>query len=376
MRTLFFLLSAVVLYSACTSSDNGLSDDDMCGSLPDSTMQLTHARGFRITYCQGRKIVEVRNPWQGANDVVYRYVLGSESGSGRIRIPVKRVVCLSTTHAGYLSALGQERSVVGFSGTAFLNNPQFDKSVQRGDIQDVGYDQSLRYELLVALKPDVVFVYGVGPETAALLAKLDQIGVPYVPVGEYLETDPLAKTEWVRFFASFYNVEAQANVLFSQIVSEYDSLREIAQMLTPRPKVLVNMPYKGIWYVPGGKSYMANFISDAGGQYLWDSDTARDVISLNIEAVVDKGMQADVWLNPGQALSLAEIEGLDSRLARFAPFEKGAVFNNNARVNAHGGNDVMESGVMQPHVILADLIRIFHPGILADTSLVFHKRLN
>ncbi len=56
-------------------------------------------------------------------------------------------------------------------------------------------------------------------------------------------------------------------------------------------------------------------------------------------------------------------------------FRRGRVYNNDLRRNQHGGNDYWETGTARPDQVLADLIEIFHPGLLEGHRLVYHRRL-
>lgn len=96
---------------------------------------------------------------------------------------------------------------------------------------------------------------------------------------------------------------------------------------------------------------------------------------LSLEAVLDKALDADVWVHPGMATTLAELQANDERFAQFAAFRNGAVYNNNKRLNPYGGNDYWESGVTNPHLLLADLIAILHPELLPDHELYYYQQL-
>jgi len=98
-------------------------------------------------------------------------------------------------------------------------------------------------------------------------------------------------------------------------------------------------------------------------------------IPLAFEAVFAKAGEADYWLNVGYVGSLADLKAMDARYADFAAFQKGNVWNNDARTTANGGNDYYESAVAHPEVVLADLIKIFHPDLLPDHELVYYRQL-
>jgi iron complex transport system substrate-binding protein len=73
--------------------------------------------------------------------------------------------------------------------------------------------------------------------------------------------------------------------------------------------------------------------------------------------------------------SKTDIVARDTRFTQFAPFRKGAIYNNTLRTNDIGSNDYWESGTANPQLILADLIRIMHPDLLPKDSLYYYKQM-
>ncbi|HLA43877.1 MAG TPA: hypothetical protein VJZ27_10595, partial [Aggregatilineales bacterium] len=65
----------------------------------------------------------------------------------------------------------------------------------------------------------------------------------------------------------------------------------------------------------------------------------------------------------------------DERFAEFAAYQNGDVFSNDLRTNEFGGNDFYETGVTNPDILLADLIKIFHPELLPDHEFYFYRQL-
>ena len=98
-------------------------------------------------------------------------------------------------------------------------------------------------------------------------------------------------------------------------------------------------------------------------------------LPLNFESVAPVALKADYWLNVGYVDSKNDLRAKDSRFAAFLPFQKDAIYNFNKRVNDLGSNDYWESGIVNPQLILADLIRILHPGLLPQDSLYYYKQL-
>ncbi len=293
-----------------------------------------------------------------------------------IKTPVKKVVCLSTTHIAFINALGETNKIIALSGSQYIYNSELRKRIAAGKLNDVGYENSLDFELLLSLKPDLVTVYDINGSISPTINKLKQYHIPVVQINEYLEPSVLGQTEWLKFFAEFFEKENEADRTFNETETHYTELKKLTDTLTNKPTVLLNMPWKGTWYIPGGKSNTAQLIKDAGGMYLWENSSETHNLALNIEDVYGKALKADFWLNPGQAKSLKDIIATDSRLKNFKALESGQIFNRNKRLSPEGGNDYMESGTLRPDLILKDLIQILHPDILTNDTLYYYKKLH
>jgi iron complex transport system substrate-binding protein len=271
--------------------------------------------------------------------------------------------------------LGESNSVKAVSGSQYIYNQNVRKGIDEGKIEDVGYENSLDFELLLSLKPDMVTVYDINGTISPIINKLKKFNIPVVQINEYLESSPLGQAEWIKFFAEFYNKRSFAESKFSEIYNSYNSLKKIIDTINTRPTVLLNMPWKGTWYIPGGKSNVAQLINDAGGNYLWKENNETHNTPLNIEEVYLKANQADVWLNTGQAKNINDIINNDKRLSKFKAINTKNIFNRNKRLNKLGGNDYMESGTTRPDLILKDLIKILHPNLFAEDDFFYYSNL-
>lgn len=368
---------AFILSSSCVQKPN----PDSLDSSPDSLkVTVDYANGFSINRLSQGFQLTVTNPWQDAKGISYKYLLTSDGKvspkgySEVIQIPVKSVVCLSTTHIAFIDRLNMASSVVGVSGTNFVTSKRVQERIESGLVRDVGYEQALNYELLVSLKPDVVLAYGVGAEMAGYLQKLKDLNIPVVFVGDYLEESPLGKAEWLKAFGLLFDDFPKADSIFNQIAFEYNSVMGYLPKDLKNPTVFLNLPWKDVWYFPGGQGYMANLIADAGGNYSLSHLKGNRSYPFSIENALEYAIASDIWLNTGMANSLIEVAN-ELPIAKSLPIlAEGRVFNNNNRVNPTGGNDFWESGVVNPHIILKDLIKIFHPNHIQH-ELVYYKQL-
>ncbi|MDX2414416.1 MAG: ABC transporter substrate-binding protein [Bacteroidales bacterium] len=328
--------------------------------------------------------LDIRSPWQGGSEVIYTYYLVKDNTElpdvipedKIITIPVSSSVCMSTSHVAMINALGEANGIVGVSGAAYISNATVREGIERGEVKDIGYDSNLNNELISRLEPDLVFVYGIGAESAGYIAKLREAGVNTLYICDYMELHPLARTEWIKLFGALYDKEEQANRIFDSISNNYESTyRLIQEKLIVRPRVMLGLPYKDKWFVSPGNSYISKLIADAGGEYIWHDKEANESMPLSIESVYLKGMESEFWLNTGIAESVKELLGVDGRFADLPPVDNGKLYNNTGRLNSSGGNDYWESGVLYPDQILKDLAYILQPELIGNHTLRYYRKL-
>jgi len=338
--------------------------------------------GFSIEYSQGYKLVTVDNPWPGASRG-YRYLLyprGSKRPSGiaadgYFETPLRRVATFSTTYIPQIAALGEADSIVGVDASDFVNTPEVRARIASGKVAEVSKNWAPDVELLIALAPEAIFTYGMGNEWDSF-PKLAEAGLPIVISGEWNEADPLARARWIEFIAAFYDKESEARRYYEGVAAEYGRIKRLVASTKGRPAVLVNGPFQGSWSVSGGRSYMARFIEDAGGSYLWSDDGSSGGLTLSVEAVYARALKADVWINPNlSAIAIGDLAALDPRFAALPVVAAGMVWNNNLRLSPGGGNDYFESAILHPHEVLADLVEIFHPGLLPAHRFSYYRKL-
>ncbi len=285
--------------------------------------------------------------------------------------PPKRIVCLSTTQVAFLQALGLEERIVGVAGARFLYSSRMLTAVSQGKILDVGQLPDLNVEALIALKPDLVIGYSDSEYLPEYYRRLLNFHIPVLLCNEYLESHPLGRAEWIKCLGYLMGRYPLAKSIFDSIQSSYHHYRMHDSV--PRPSVLLNLPWKDIWYIPGDSTYVSQLLRDAGASNLL-GEKFKDARShaLSQEEVWGAAKQAEFWLHPGQARSLKELW----RYRHWKPFEKVQVYNNTRRSSVENGNDFYESGVLLPHILLRDLRQIFHP-LLLDTLYpsYFYERL-
>ena len=362
MRSSILLFIAIFAIS-CGSARKGGGQ----AALSDTLYKARYAAKFEIFGSGDSLVLRVHNPWQGAANVFFDYQFAKNPE----RKP--RVICMSSSHVAYLDAVGRVDDIVGVSGRDFIANPK----IQADRTPDVGYDNNLNYELIVSLKPDYVFVYEVAGENSASTQKLRQLGIPVIYVADYLEQHPLARAEWVVAFGAMVGRMEEAEMLFREIATSYESTKDsVGRIGGIKPRVMLNSPYRDVWYVPGDRSYIVQLVEDAGGDYLAqgvDDDISRPISS---ETAFTLMSRADIWLHPSIGENTVEkIRNQHHRFACLPVVSRGDIYNNNARSTPQGGSDFWESGALRADLIIADLAKIFYPQHFPAHELYYYRRV-
>ena len=348
------------------------------------TQIITKAERFTLEKTDSCTILKIKNPWQGARNIeqVY-YLVPREAGlshfddsSRVISVPVKKIICTSTTHIAMIEALGEEDAIAGVSGTRYVYNMSAADRIKDGLIPDVGYDAGINNELIFKINPDLLIMYGIGGEGEGYTSKLKEMGIKVMFDADYLEIDPLGKAEWIKLFGALFCKENISDSIFASVSKEYNNLKEyIANNIKNRPSVLLGLPFKDTWYISPGNSYVSRLIDDAGGKYLWKNKESSVSMPYSLENVYMQAVQAEFWLNIGSVLSKSEITDFDPRLALLSPFVTWKMYNNNKRISPGGGNDYWESGTISPQVILKDIACILHPDLFQNYELVYYRKI-
>ena len=369
------------LATGCSgSAERNLSD------FTTTVYSPTYASGFDIrgTEKDASTLITVHNPWQGGSQADQHLILLRGKAKAprhaeiqAVKAPVRRVVCMSSSHVALFDALNQTDRIIGVSGLDYILNPAIRGRSLCGEVRDVGYDTNLNFELLTALHPDLILLYGVTGENTVITGKLRELGIPYLYVGDYVEGSPLGKAEWLVAAAELCDLRGAGIDSLRKIATRYNAQKTRLDPADARPKVMLNTPYRDTWFMPPVQSYMVRLIEDAGGSYVYPKNRSNASVAVELEEAYLLAAQADIWLNVG---SIATLEELKARYPKFAGVRcvaQGEVYNCDKRLNSEGGNDYWESGVVRPDAVLHDLIAILHPELLdeEERTLSYYRKL-
>ena len=317
------LLPLLVLLASCATQTR-----------PAAPGGMEYAQWFDL---QGNKAI-VTSPYGGATDTL------------EVTEPVRSIVCMSSSYIGFLDALGCDSVATAVSGLAYVSDPEV-----RAHAVDVGYDAALDYETILKLRPDLVLTYAVSAAEPPYLQKLRDLGIRTAVILEHLESHPLARAEYIKFFGLLTGRAALADSLFADVRDRYLSL--VKETEAPK-KVLVNIPSADQWYIPGGDNYMTRLIQDAGGAVLGAIPGRFESSVISVEKAYELAQEADCWLNPGWCATKAQLRSVHPLFADFPVLAK-PVWNNTKQTTPGGGNAFWETGPARPDFILEDLRAIF-----------------
>lgn len=372
MNCITKILLYILTISVCVGCGGPKGADKSRFSLESYTPK--HASGFVISAdAEGNKLLRVTRPWQGENVEEQTLALFADEAlvgdyDGEYIVGrAERIVCMSSSHVAMLAELSRSDAVAGVSGKQYIMN----EAVRANDkVFDVGYDNNLDFEAMLLNGVDLVVLYGISSENRAVTSKLSDMHIPYIYFGDYCEQSPLGKAEWLVAMAEIVGCREHAEELFEGIEQRYEAVRSGVVVNAKPPKVMFNMPYQDVWYMPSNSSYMVHLLEDAGGDYIYDNASSSSV-GISLEEAVELVSQTDIWLNPGQCNSLDELRATAPMFADMDVVKRGDVYNNNRRRGEGGGSDFWESAIVRPDVVLSDLVMVMQRG----DDMYYHQRL-
>ena len=376
---LFF--SFVLLLFSCGESKN--SNTEIVDKPSTSVFEKQqYATGFSISYQKGFKVLRVLPDWmdEGKHFDYVLYPKGTEkphweNAAAYVETPVSSIAALSSIFCAHLEAIDGLQYLSAVDKYEYINSEKVKALCNSGAIKAVGSGADLNLEVLIDLQPEVCMTFGTGDASYDIHPLLQKTGLPVVVVVDYQEKHPLGRAEWLKFTAAFLEKENEVDAYFDKVANSYLRIAEQTKEITTCPKVFVSAPYSGSWYVSGGDSYTAKILKNAGACYLWYDVEAQGSLQLSYEEVYDKALEAAFWINTGTWNSKKDAIAADARNANFLAFKSDNMFNNNARVNPFGGNDIWESAVVRPDLVLKDLTSIFHPELFPNHKLYYYQHL-
>ncbi|MBO7137680.1 MAG: ABC transporter substrate-binding protein [Bacteroidaceae bacterium] len=315
IRYISLFLCITLLLSCNGNRADGLSE-------VGDTLQLRYARNLTIVTYSDRTEVIMRNPWD-TTGVLGKYCLttpsnlpakkgekqsssteknrhkvspsqGGLEGAVPVLVPLQRAAVFSSVHCALFHELGADDAVGGICDLQFFNLPYYKEGVAEGRIANLGNSLQPNIEQIMNLNPDAMLPSPF--ENSGGLGRAERLGIPIIWCADYMEDTPLGRAEWIRFYGRLVDRANEADSIFCSVEKRYKELCTKAQNAKTKPRLLPEMPWSGQWTLPSSGSSSAKLYADAGADYLFAHLKGSGGIPLSTENVVDKAVDADIWL--------------------------------------------------------------------------------
>ena len=383
MQKIILLTSVFILLFSCKENKQSpdIGADKASANETKNQVEINYAKGFTINKYDGYKVITLKEPWPDA-DIEFKYALIEEKGSlpedatfdAVVEVPIKNIVVTSTTHIPSLEMLEETDALVGFPNLSYISSEETRKRIDKNEIKELGKNESINTEVLIDLNPNLVVTFAVKGDNKTV-STIEKTGIPVFYNSDWTEKSPLGKAEWIKFFGALFNKEQQADSIFKSIETDYLSVKEKAAQTKTSPTVLSGAMYKDVWYLPNGESWGAQFIKDAHATYLWEDTKGTGSLSLNLESVLEKAKDADVWLGPGQFSEKEKLNDAHAVYSEFKAFQEGNVYSYTGKLGPTGGVIYFELAPNRPDLVLKDVVKIVHPEVLPEHELYFFRKL-
>lgn len=312
----------------------------------------------------------VANPWK-AGTMLHRYILipkgeegdktvtmlakrrstGARCTTDTVRTPVERSAVFIAPHCQLMYELGCQQAIRGVCDFNYINIPDVKKraalsgntSAQNTSAQNpivnCGSSMAPDIERIIALKPEAILLSPF--ENSGGYGKLDKLHIPIIEAADYMESSPLGRAEWMKFYGMLFgneegksngisgSCEPKADSLFAKIEKEYLSLKAQAAGYTKGLSILTERKTGNVWYVPGGQSTIGILLKDANARYIFEDDQHSGSMAMSPEQILAKGKQVDVWAFKffgGAPLSQAQLLQEYDGYKALAAFNRGNIY--------------------------------------------------
>lgn len=388
-----FCLGLFLILNACGSTtgqkETTYQDFDPAKDYFAHKVDLQYAENFSVSYHKNYKVVKTTaqlNSWEGGGNEVKEDVMvlvqkgtptpaleGELAGATIIPVPAERVAVNIENGENYIAELGLFHRVVAVGGAI-----SYDDSVRArvisGDLAQVGYSwhQPANLELLLQRKTDLFLMNLSNLDFAETLDKSRQLRIPTASVFEWAEKSYLARAEWIKYYALFFNAEEEANRKFDEVSQNIENIKAEMAGLSKKPSMIWGYYAGKDRWVVHRNSVEAQFMRDVGAKNLleaFDRPVRNGGDPISSEELLSKAHEATYWMI-GDVHSAALPSA--NYMNEFSAWRNGKLFHNmkrsKPRVNAF---DWYGRAAVRPDLVLADLVKLLHPDRLTNHELHF-----
>lgn len=383
IKNIIFGALVVLLVVACQGGKTASGEGG-------DTLQMKYAELLTIVKHNDGAYTEaiIENPWKKGT-TLHKYILVPKGNEGDetvarlkddirenatlqmgshcdiVRTPLESNVVFTAPHCQLMYELGCKNAITGVCDKDYINIPDIKERV------DCGSSMQPDIERIISLKPEGLFISPF--ENSGGYGKLDKLHIPIIETADYMETSPLGRAEWMKFYGLLFKSEERSDSLFSSIEKEYLALKAEAAKLPQGLSILTERKMGSVWYVPGGKSTMGILLKDANAKYIFADDTHSGSLAYGPERILSKGTQIDVWAFKyfgGKALSKSEL------LAEYEGYKALKTFNQNSIYQVDTSTQpYFELTSFHPEILLREFIILAHPKATQFGKLRFYQHL-
>lgn len=400
IKNIIFGALVVLLVVACQGGKTASGEGG-------DTLQMKYAELLTIVKHNDGAYTEaiIENPWKKGT-TLHKYILVPKGKEGDetvarlkddirenatlqmgshcdiVRTPLESNVVFTAPHCQLMYELGCKNAITGVCDKDYINIPDIKERVKLSDgkastsdtdkvIIDCGSSMQPDMERIIALKPEGLLISPF--ENSGGYGKLDKLNIPIIETADYMETSPLGRAEWMKFYGLLFKSEERSDSLFSSIEKEYLALKAEAAKLPQGLSILTERKMGSVWYVPGGKSTMGILLKDANAKYIFADDTHSGSLAYGPERILSKGTQVDVWAFKyfgGKALSKNDL------LAEYEGYKVLKAFNSNSIYQVDTSTQpYFELTSFHPEILLREFIILAHPKATQFGKLRFYQHL-
>lgn len=400
IKNIIFGALVVLLVVACQGGKTASGEGG-------DTLQMKYAELLTIVKHNDGAYTEaiIENPWKKGT-TLHKYILVPKGNEGDetvarlkddirenatlqmgshcdiVRTPLESNVVFTAPHCQLMYELGCKNAITGVCDKDYINIPDIKERVKLSDgkastsdadkvIIDCGSSMQPDIERIIALKPEGLLISPF--ENSGGYGKLDKLHIPIIETADYMETSPLGRAEWMKFYGLLFKSEERSDSLFSSIEKEYLALKAEAAKLPQGLSILTERKMGSVWYVPGGKSTMGILLKDANAKYIFADDTHSGSLAYGPERILSKGTQIDVWAFKyfgGKALSKSDL------LAEYEGYKALKTFNQNSIYQVDTSTQpYFELTSFHPEIFLREFIILAHPKATQFGKLRFYQHL-
>jgi len=333
----FGVILAFFLNSCINHSSNQVSNS---ANLENSIPEINYAKGFRFEQTDSTLLLKISYPsTQEVADSIWIIHPNAELNCGVL----SRTAIQSTTHFAFFDRLEEVKKLIGLCGKNYLSQ---DQQTRASHLEDICSGSGFNLERIASLQPDLLMLY---PFEQKDIERFHRLGIKTLFITEYLESTPLGRAEWLKLFGVLTNSD-KAISIFEELEKSYLELKQNQTTGT----VAFNVPHGDNWNMPSGNSITANLLKDAGLEYVYVNRKEEGNVILSMEEAYSVLSKSEYWViiterEPG--FSIEKLIAENKIYATFPSVRNGKViFCNTAE------NDYFSKGVIEPHVMLKDLL--------------------